>query len=144
MTDQIQIIDQPSANDLNKTNEELFRFKSVFPFDFFPDSVILDRFKINIIKRDFFLSHRIITIPLSGSIGVKVNSGPFLSQIEVFDPQGGQKSVMIRNLINADSTRFRELVEGLIVAIKQGVNTTKMTKDELINSAMQWGAIVTE
>lgn len=143
MTDQIQIIDQPSPSDLNKTNEELFRFKSVFPFDFFPDSVVLDRFKINIIKRDFFLSHRIITIPLSGLIGVKVSSGPFLSQVEIFDPQGGQKSVIVRNLMNSDSRRFRELVEGLIVSLKQGVNITRMSKEELIKCALNWGAVIT-
>mgnify|MGYP001616343110 CR=1 FL=1 len=88
------------------------------------------------------MSQRIITIPITGSIGVKVNSGPFLSEVEVFDPQGGQKSVMVRNLINADSARFRELVEGLVVSIKQGVNITKMSREELIKCALSWGAVV--
>ena len=59
MPDQIQIVDQPTPQSVDQVNETLFTFSTAFPFDFFPDDVVLDRFKINVIKRDFFATERI-------------------------------------------------------------------------------------
>jgi hypothetical protein len=139
MPEQIQIFDPPSLTELNNASERLFGFKALFPFDFFPDEVVLDRFKIVVIKRDFFLSQRVMTIPISGTIGVKVNSGPIFSQIEIFDPAGGQKTVIIEKVLNNHARRFRTLVEGLIVAIRQGINVNEMSKNDMIKSAQLGG-----
>lgn len=143
MPDQIQIMNQLSPEDINSTNEVLLRIKTLFPFDFFPDEIIVDRYKINVIKSDFFLSKRTITIPLSSSIGVKVNSGPLFSQVEIFDPDGGQVTIHLENVPNQAAEKFRELVQGLVVAIRYGVNLTEMNKSELLKSAYNWGGIIT-
>lgn len=139
MADQIQIVGQPSAQDINRANEVLFEFETLFPFDFFPDKIILDRFKINVIKRDFLGSERITTIPLSGMIAVKVNTGPLSSQMIIKDPEQGE--VHVENVPTDAANHFRELVEGIVVGIRQGINFLGMSREEVISSAQNWGAV---
>ncbi|MDQ3008528.1 MAG: hypothetical protein M3Q81_02940 [bacterium] len=141
MRDQIQIVGQTSPQDITSNNETLIQIKSVFPFDFFPDEVVLDRFKINIIKREFFFTERSVTIPLSGGTNIRVNKGPFMSQIEINDRLSEIESVKVRFLKNDDAVRFREVVEGMVIGINQGINFMSMSKDELIRSTLSWGAV---
>ena len=141
MPDQIQIVDQPTPQSVDQVNETLFTFSTAFPFDFFPDDVVLDRFKINVIKRDFFATERIITIPLSDMLSVKVNRGPFFSQIEISDMAVPNNKVRLSYVQNSDAEKFREVVQGLVVGIRQGVDLMKMSKAELLESTEEWGAI---
>jgi len=139
MADQIQIVGQPSAEALNQANEVLFEFETVFPFDVAPDKIVLDRFKISIIKKELLGSERITTIPLGGSMSVKVNTGPLTSQMVLTDPDQGE--VKIENVSTEDAQRFRELIEGIVVGIRSGVNLLGMSKEELIKQALNWGAV---
>lgn len=139
MADQIQIVGQPSTQDLNRANEVLFEFDTLFPFDFFPDKVVLDRFKINVIKKDFLGSERITTIPLSGSVSVKVSTGPLSSQMIITDPDQGE--VKVENVPTEAAQHFRELVEGIVVGIRHGISFLSMSKEEIIRSAENWGAV---
>ncbi len=141
MPDQVQIVDQPTPQSVDKVNETLFTFSTVFPFDFFPDDVVLDRFKINIVKRDFFFTERIVTIPLSDMLSVKVNKGPFFSQVVIGDMSTSTNKVKLTFVRNQDAEKFREIVQGIVVGIRQGVNLMEMTKQQLIASAEDWGTI---
>jgi hypothetical protein len=145
MADQIQIVDQPTAKDISKDNVFLFKFKAIFPLDLFPDEVILDKLKISIIKRDFFFSKRIITLPLTTTINVKIFRGPITSQIEIDDTSTlHQNPIPIRNIFIHDAIRFQELVEGIVIGMRQGINLMRMDKDELIDTASKWGAVKAE
>lgn len=63
----------PSENDrqlkklnnlINNSHRILYEAASVFPFDFFPDRIVIDENKINIIHGVFFYSNKIFTILL--------------------------------------------------------------------------------
>lgn len=140
MAEQIQIVGQPSPQDVSARNETLCEIQAVFPFQLFPDSIILDRFKVNVVKRDFIASERITTIPLSGSISVKVNKSPFFSTVEISDSNTGA-STKVTHLPNEGAMHFKELVEGIVVGINQGVSFMSMSRDEILNSAVNWGAV---
>lgn len=139
MADQIQIVGQPSAETLNQANEVLFEFETMFPFDIAPDKIVLDRFKISIIKKELLGNERITTIPLGGSMSVKVNTGPLTSQMILTDPEQGE--IKIENVSTEDAQHFRELIEGIVVGIRNGVNFLAMSKEELIKQVLNWGAI---
>lgn len=141
MADQIQIVDQPSAKQINEVNETLLRFSAIFPFELFPDEVILDRMKISVIKKDFILSKRIITIPLTGTLNVEVSKGPLTSQIVIADTASGLNSVRVKNILYTDALYLQRLVEGIVVGIKQGINFMGMSREELLASASKWGTV---
>jgi hypothetical protein len=104
--------------------------------------VVLDKLKISIIKRDFFFSKRIITLPLTSTINVKIFRGPITSKITIDDTSTlHQETVHIRNVWISDAVRFHQLVEGMVIGMRQGINLMSMDRSEILNSATKWGAI---
>lgn len=142
MADQIQIINQPSVQEITQENEFLFKFSSVFPFQFFPDEVQLDKLKMTIIKRDFFFSKRITTLPITTTIQVKIFRGPLTSSISIDDTNSiHQDPIFIRDIWLSDAITFHNLVQGMVIGIRQGVNLMTMRKDEIFETASRWGAV---
>lgn len=145
MADQIQIVNPPTAKEIEQNNEYLFRCTSLFPFQLFPDEVILDKLKISIIKRDFFFTKRIITLPLTGTVNVKVYKGPITSMLEMMDMSTlNQQAIRVRHVLNDDAVTFHRLVEGIVIGMRQGVNFMDMERNEMMDSAMKWGAVDVE
>ncbi|MDQ5951075.1 MAG: hypothetical protein QG639_352 [Patescibacteria group bacterium] len=142
MADQIQIVNQPSVKDIDRDNEFLFKFTSVFPLDLFPDEVIVDKLKITIVKRDFFFSKRIITFPMTGTIQVQLFRGPITSKVHIDDTSTiHQDPIPIKNVWLNDALLFHDLVQGMVIGIKQGVNLMSMSRKEILDNAERWGAV---
>lgn len=142
MADQIQIVNQPSVKDIDKHNELLFKFIAVFPLDLFPDEVTLDKLKITIVKRDFFFSKRIITFPMSGSMNIQIFRGPITSTVLIDDTSTiHQDPIPIKNVWLSDALRFHDLVQGMVIGMKQGVDLMSLSKDEIIENAERWGSV---
>lgn len=140
MADQIQIINQPLPKDVDKNNACLFCFNSVFPFDLFPDTITVDKLKISIIERDFLINKRIVTLPLTGTLNVRVDTGPLLAQIQIFDGSVDTSPVVIKNISNSDALQFQQLVEGIVIGMRQGVNLREMKTSEVRDNAIKWGS----
>jgi hypothetical protein len=142
MQDETEVAQPPSADTITQVNESLLRFSAVFPLELFPDEVILDRLKISIIKRDFIISKRTITIPLTATVSVKTFRGPLTSQIEVQDTRTfKQGPIKVRNMMNSDASRFRQIVEGIVIGMRQGINFMEMSKEEMLATTIKWGSV---
>jgi hypothetical protein len=144
MTDQIQIVEAPTKDNVNAANETLFQMSATFPFQLFPDQIILDRLKINIIKKNFFASSQITTLPLSNTISVKVNSNPFFSQVEISDTNLRGATTFVRHLRKDDAMKFKTLVQGIVIGMNQGIDLMSMTSNELVEATQEWGSVDAE
>lgn len=133
-------------SDLVANSEKvLLKVKGVFPFDFFPDSVIIDVNKVNIIKRSFFLSHRLHSISIKSITEIYAQMSPFFGSLSIVDAamNPGNK-LSVKYLHKADAARARRLIQGLVDANKQGIDLSKMTADEIIDNLEQVGKIRTQ
>ena len=63
----------------NPAGEILLRLKSVFPFDFFPNEIIIHRSKIDIVYRQFFWDEQVVSLPIDQVKGVSVRRSPIKS-----------------------------------------------------------------
>jgi len=140
MADQIQVVPRPSEKQITDGSAPLLWIKATFPFDLFPEEIIVDRFKIDVIKRDFFATQNVITVPLSGTVTVEVYRSLFFSSALIHDPSTGAK-VRVSKLSTKDAEIFRKLILGLVVGIRQGVNFMGMTTEEVKTNALNWGTI---
>ncbi|HYD34724.1 MAG TPA: hypothetical protein VD999_01510 [Vitreimonas sp.] len=140
MADQIQVVPQPSAETVTQASDPLFVISAVFPFHLFPDKIVVDRFKIDVIQKAL-LDEKIITIPMSGNVIVNVDRGVFFSSVEIHDPTTLHHPIVVSYLSNEDANNFRKLIMGMVVGIKQGVNFMGMESTEVINSSINWGGI---
>lgn len=140
MADQIQVVEQPSSQDVTAASGPLLWIKTAFPLDLFPDEVVVDRFKIDVVKKHFFWDKETETIPLSGTVTVNVNRTPFFSSVQLHDPFTDQTAT-VDKLWNKDAENLRKLVLGLVVGIRQGADFMNMETDEVIKNALNWGAL---
>lgn len=133
---------QAVAQEINDGNEFLYKFKSLFPFELFPDEVILDKLKITIIQREAIIYKRVTTIPLTGTVNVQISRGILTSQISIIETSTlKQEEVIIKHVLNSDAARFHQIVEGIVIGMRQGINFIEMNKDETLTSAKKWGAV---
>jgi len=62
---------------------QVFKVQTVFPFILFPDELIVEETKVTIIKRYFFASEEIHTIPIKDIVDVIVSCSLFFASIYI-------------------------------------------------------------
>jgi len=131
---------QKFADVLNASGKVLFKASSVFPFDLFPDEITIDECKINIVFHEFFLSEDIHSITIDMIKDVKVEHGPFFASLKIVPDGYPGQPLEVRYLKKEDAIKARRIVQGLIVARKQGLDPAKLDFYDFINKIESLGA----
>lgn len=119
----------------------LLKVKALFPFDFFPDEVIIDINRVNIIKRNFFISARVHGIPVANILDVFVEHGPIFAALKIVDSGFIENEISVNYLWKKDAEEARGLIQGLIDAKKQGVDLTKVSHKNIGEKLTELGSI---
>lgn len=106
--------------------------KSVFPFNFFPDELLIDETKVSIHTNYFFYTKEIRSMEYSDIFNVVTNQGLFFAKLEIVDRYFSQQSITIDFLKKSDALLARRLIQGLVIAKKEKVDTTSMSTEDLI------------
>jgi hypothetical protein len=59
----------------------LMKIHSVFPFDLFPNTIALQKNKIDIIHRHFFFTKEVFTVFINDIRTIRIHSGPFFATL---------------------------------------------------------------
>lgn len=122
---------------VRKTSSVLLRIKSIFPFDFFPIEIIIDRTKIDIFEKTFFFSKEMRSISLDQVTDVAVNSTIFFAQLVIGIKES--EPLKISFLGKKDAARARELLQGLLLGIQEQVDFSKLRPDEVVEKSRKIG-----
>jgi hypothetical protein len=114
------------------SHEVLLKARTVFPFDFFPDTITLDREKLSIINRFFFWTARITSVPVRDILSVEADVGPFFGSIRITSRYDPVKSLSINFLWRKDALLLRKLLQGYIIAHERNLECSKIKKPELV------------
>lgn len=118
---------------MNDKNKEIMRIRSVFPFDLFPNTIILQKNKIDIIHRPFFYTKQVFTVFINDIRTVKINSGPFFASLS-FELKGmvdEQNPEPIHFLRKKSAQKLRKLALNLCIT-----HSHKKTKNVVKNSKL--------
>jgi hypothetical protein len=125
---------------------ELFRAKTVFPFNFFPDTLVIDTTKITVSRKQFFATEFVTTIPLKDIADVTLQTALFLASLTFqYMPQsnspGMMKPVIIRlnSLTRSDAIRAKNILKGVMVAKAEDIDISKLSAEEVVNVIEQFG-----
>ncbi len=66
-----------------KSHDNLFSANTVFPFILFPDTITLDREKLTIIHRPFFMMAHVTAIRIHDILNAEVDIGPFFGSLRI-------------------------------------------------------------
>jgi hypothetical protein len=111
--------------------EVIYRCKNIFPFDFFPDQVIIDKTKIDLIYGLFFASKEVFTIMHKDLHAITMDYDLFFATID-FEVSGYEHDPgPIKFMSRKDALIVRRITLGIIASQKEGIDLSKLTTQEL-------------
>lgn len=131
--------DQKLEKLLDKSSNVLIKLSSIWPFDLFPKDIIVDTNKINIIYREFFFSERQRSILLKNVTDVFVDLDLWFASMKLIDRSYAENVLVIKYLPKADAIKARRIIQGLIVAVQNGIDLNTINSTELLSKIEELG-----
>ena len=128
----------------SRAEKILFKAKTVFPFDFFPDTVTIDANKVDICLKSFFATETVTSIMLKEIMDVRVNIALFLATLIIdYGPHPLKiKSVFVSQLLKKDALKAKEIIEGMLVLYRgENIDTSKLKPEEAMEEIKEVGRI---
>lgn len=133
-------LDTKKLDDLaQKSQEPLLKIRTAIPLDPFPNEIIIDTNKINIIIRYFFASAHIHSVFIKDVSDVIVETSLIFSTLKLVDVGFTENSIDMSFLRNKDAIKARKIIQGLVVAQKNGVDLAKYEGEDLVLKLEQIG-----
>jgi hypothetical protein len=125
---------------VKESSEVLASARTVFPMTLFPDSIILDRSKVTIVKRDFFWTARVISFQIEDILNVECGVGPFFGSLTIASRVMSTIDHFQINYFWRDEAIFlKQLIQGYVIAKHNNFDTSQLTKEEMIETLIGLG-----
>lgn len=115
----------------DKSDQILFRTKTVFPFDFFPDTLTINGNKIDIINAVFFFSSSTTSIPLRDIANVEIETSPFFAKIKIVNIRYPMEPLVMHYLHKTDAIKAKNIIDGLLVSMSQGADVAAIDPQKM-------------
>lgn len=116
----------------NASNTSLFKASTIFPFTFFRDTLLIDKTKLTIIERLFFFNADIRSYAIEDILSVDISIGLLFSTLTCKTRYDNKKVFSLRYLNKGDASFARKLIQGLIIAKREGVRLEEISKEEIL------------
>lgn len=126
---------------LHGSNTVLLRIKSHLLLDIFPDELILDINKVNLVSNLFFKSKDIHSIMIGDISDVIVTTSLFFAQLQIIDKGYTENSRFIKFLKKKEAYKARDLIQGLVVANDKEIDLSKVSDQDLAQKIEELGKI---
>jgi hypothetical protein len=126
-------------NLVKASNSTLYKLASVFPFDFFTDEISIEITQINVIKRLFFATAHLQTIPIKNVADVFVQTSILFASLRIIDSSYIENSIQVDNLKKSDAVIARRIIQGLVIANKEGIDLAKIPRSTLFSDIENLG-----
>jgi len=108
----------------------LYRCSAVFPFDLWPNEIIIDAEKVSIIYHDFFFSESTYSVYLKDIDTMHIECGPFFATLKITHGGYQGNKISIEYLKKEDGKEARRILQGLIIAEKKGLEFAQESSTE--------------
>lgn len=126
---------------VSQSHEVLAKATSTFPFSFFPDTIIVDRTKVTIVKNDFFFSSSTISIRIEDVLNVSIGLGPIFGTLTISSRvMNSTDHFTIEHFRRADAIHLKHLIQGYMIAQHNNISTAHLSKEELIDTLCELGS----
>lgn len=105
-------------------NEVLCTIRSLFPFDFFPSTIVITRAKVDIIDMIFFFSKDFCSFMIPEIGRVEVSTNLFFSTLSIRGKTVDKVLKKVSYLRPSDAIRAQSIIQGLLIAKAENVNVT--------------------
>lgn len=125
---------------IRDANEVLACATTVFPVALFPDTMTVDRTKITASRRTFFKVAEVMSIRIEDVLQVTANVGPFFGSIRITSRFfNDEQPFMIDKFKRDDALRLKRIIQGYVVALKNQIDCSQLSTQELATMLDQLG-----
>jgi hypothetical protein len=126
---------------VSQSREVLAEGKTVIlPVNLFPDTVIVDRTKVTIIKKSFFWSSQVISVRIEDVLNVSTSIGPFFGSLTISSRvMNSTDHFEINYFWRNDAVRLKCMIQGYMIAQHNNIETSHLSKQELIETLEELG-----
>lgn len=128
-------------NVVKKSHEVLAGAKTVpLPVNLFPDSIIVDRTKVTITRRNFFWVSQVITTRIEDILAVTSNMGPFFGSLSISTRvMNSTDHYDINFFWRKDAEYIKQMIQGYVIAQHNSIETKHLSRDELVDTLLELG-----
>ncbi len=135
--------DPKPLEEIAKGAKELYRVRTIFPFDFFPKDLVIDEYKVSIIYRYFFWSEEVISIYIK-DLGITLGVGLLFASLKLSDKrmllEEGKQVFDLNFFWKEEARRARRIIQGLIIMHEQKAKVSpEATPEEVRAQAEEIG-----
>lgn len=135
-----QIDDHKLNKIMKNAHEVLVKADTVFPFTLFPDTIIVDRSKVTIIKRNFFMMAETYSIRVEDILNVSTTVGPFFGSLQIVTRVfNTDKPHYVNFLRRDDAVKIKHLIHGYVIAVHNDIDCDSLDKNELLTMLTKLG-----
>lgn len=116
---------------IGHSKDTIFRATTVFPFNLFPDTVVVDREKVTIINRTFFRTAEVVSLRIHDVLNVMADVGPFFGAVKIQTRFFDAASYSITYLWRNDALKLNRILQGYVIAIQKGIDCDGFKAEEL-------------
>jgi hypothetical protein len=125
---------------VKQSHQVLASARTVFPLTLFPDSIIVDRTKVSIIKRDFFWTSNVISFQVEDLLNVSCAVGPIFGSLTIASRvMSTVDHFNVNYLWRGDAIFLKNLIQGHIIAKNNKLEIDHLTTEETIDTLCELG-----
>lgn len=115
------------------------KIKAVFPFNFFPDEIIIDETKVSVYHRIFFFSKQIVSVDYKDILNVILDHSLFFATLELVGRFFAEQPISVKYLKKKDAILARRVIQGMIIAKKEGIDVSAINIGQLLDKVERVG-----
>lgn len=125
---------------VRQSHEVLASANTVFPLTMFPDTVIVDRTKVTITRRNFFWSSDVMSIRIEDVLNVSASVGPLFGSLTVASRvMSTIDHFKINYFWRNDAMHLKHIIQGYVIAQHNNLETAHLSREELIKTLKELG-----
>lgn len=107
----------------------------------FPDTIIIDRAKVTVIKRQFFRMAEVMSVRIEDVLNATCTLAPLFGTVGIVSRVMNENQITtIGNFWRADAKRIKRILQGYIIALQRDIDCTTLGTRELANMLEKLGA----
>lgn len=124
---------------VENAEKSLLEIYTVFPWDFFPDTLIIDPFKVNYIHRSFFLSEQVTSMLIENIRHISVEAGPLFAKLVIVDSTLSPFYIALKPLWKSEALQAQSILQGMIATKKHAIDPNVVTAAQDVESLERIG-----
>ena len=124
--------DRQTVTDLvKKSNRRIVSISSLFPWDFFPNTIEVEESRVTFIFRQFLTSQS-HSVDIKDISNVFIQTSPFFATLQIVSRTFVQNDITIGHLEQKRALRVQMIIEGLRTFMEHNIDTSNYETKELI------------